>query len=115
MGLNLLEGEYDIKVDNVFLENTDKPSNALGDGIPRGILVLTNRRLFFFNTGVGIYYTDNNKSLLKSLSLNRLKLIEIPRYLQQMWNEKKNLSNINLEDIKGKYDFVVSLEKITNC
>jgi hypothetical protein len=45
--LNPWEDEHDVKVEHVFLEKAYKPSNSFGDGIPRRILVLTNRRLFF--------------------------------------------------------------------
>lgn len=43
----------EIKTEQVFLEKAEKRSSRTGDGIPRGILLLTNRRLFFFNTGTG--------------------------------------------------------------
>jgi hypothetical protein len=40
-----------IRTEYVFLERADQSSDENGDGIPRGVLRLTNRRLFFLNTG----------------------------------------------------------------
>lgn len=54
--LDLLEGEEKIKVENIFFEKSDKPSSRFGYKVPVGILMLTNRRLFFFSTGKGKEY-----------------------------------------------------------
>jgi hypothetical protein len=47
--INFSDGERKIKVQEVFLEKSDKPTSTTGARIPRGVLMLTNRRLFFFN------------------------------------------------------------------
>jgi hypothetical protein len=47
--LDFLDGERKIKIGDVFLEKTDSPTSSTGFGIPSGILLLTNRRLFFFS------------------------------------------------------------------
>ena len=50
--LVFLREERKINVGYVFLEKSDRPTSDRGRGIPAGILMLTNRRLFFFDTGV---------------------------------------------------------------
>jgi hypothetical protein len=40
-------------VQRVFLEKSDKPTSMTGKGIPQGMLMLTNKRLFFFTKGRG--------------------------------------------------------------
>jgi hypothetical protein len=45
--LNYSQEEYQIKAEYVFLEKSDKPSSRSGNGITEGVLVLTNKRLFF--------------------------------------------------------------------
>src|SRR6476660_1755525 len=45
--LNFFQEEKNIKSEYVFLEKSDKPSSRTGAGINVGILLLTNKRLFF--------------------------------------------------------------------
>ena len=47
--INFSDGERKIKMQQIFLEKSDKPTSTTGAGISSGILMLTNRRLFFFN------------------------------------------------------------------
>ncbi len=51
--LNFFQGEKNIKSEYVFFEKSDKPSSRTGAGINQGILLLTNKRLFFFNIKEG--------------------------------------------------------------
>ena len=51
--LNLLQGERQIKAEYVFFEKVDRPSSRNGSGITAGILLLTNRRLFFLSVMEG--------------------------------------------------------------
>jgi hypothetical protein len=48
-----LQGENKLMLEKVFLERATKPTSSLGYGIPTGVLLLTNRRLFFFKIGEG--------------------------------------------------------------
>jgi hypothetical protein len=59
----LAQDEKKIIQKHVFLEESLKPSSFSGTGIPHGILLLTNKRLFFFYTGVG----ELKNMIIKSL------------------------------------------------
>lgn len=66
----LADDEKVIKKQHVFLEKSNKPTSYSGHGISRGILMLTNKRLYFFYI---------NKGKISSLILRAL-----PGYLLPM-------------------------------
>ena len=51
--MKFLEQEKKILVERVFLEKSYQPTSMTGNGIPQGMLMLTNKRLFFFTKGLG--------------------------------------------------------------
>jgi len=51
--LNFLPLECHLKGEYVIFEKASKPSSKNGKGIPQGILLLTNKRLFFFSINEG--------------------------------------------------------------
>jgi hypothetical protein len=51
--LNLVKEEKKLLAQRVFLEKSYKPTSMTGNGIPQGMLMLTNKRLFFFTKGQG--------------------------------------------------------------
>jgi hypothetical protein len=73
-----VDGEKKILKHHVFLENSNKPSSFSGDGIPYGILLLTNKRLFFF-------YINQGK--LKNLILKALPGYLLPIIADEMGGE----------------------------
>lgn len=50
--LNLLVGEYVMKHGDIFLEFGQKPSSKKVKSQPVYYLIMTNKRLFFFNLGI---------------------------------------------------------------
>jgi hypothetical protein len=117
-----LPDEIKIKDQLVFLEKAKKPSSYFGDGIPHGVLLLTNKRLFFYCTGKGAVETNTSSiiSITKSLSNMFIPGIDkiadfasevaeygVGKYYDNHANIQSSLSNEN--------SFVVPLERIASC
>jgi len=120
--LVFLTEERKIDVGYVFLEKSDRPTSNRGSGIPAGILMLTSRRLFFFDTGI-------HKSGLKTAGKIAGKIAakiagEFTFGLAELafggieigieaWNKSKS---VDLEPFLDKKEsFVVPVERIISC
>jgi hypothetical protein len=120
--LVFLREERKINVGYVFLEKSDRPTSNRGRGIPAGVLMLTNRRLFFFDTG-------EHKSRLKTAGKIAgtiaakiageftFGLAEIAHYGIEIGIEKLNESkDVDLEPfLDEKSSFVIPIERIVSC
>lgn len=117
-----LPDEIKIKDQIVFLEKAKKPNSYFGDGIPRGVLLLTYKRLFFYCTGKGALETNMSSiiSITKSLSSMFIPGIDkitdfalevaeygVGKYYDNHANIHPSLSNEN--------SFVIPLERILSC
>jgi hypothetical protein len=128
--LELFPDETEIKTESVFLEKAVQPSSKNGEGIPRGILRLTNRRIFFLNTGIGkdkgLLNEDHTRLL--SLALNVVgavvpqaekisgysdKIIEFAEGSSQIAHRfgKEKLKNVE-QTLDSEYSFVVPIDHI---
>jgi hypothetical protein len=123
-----LSGETWIRTEYVFLERADHPSTENGDGIPRGILRLTNRRLFFLNTGVGkdIGLPSAKQSLpicASIIAAGRNEILEILDKTQDTstdgilrWNDKKFKEQSPIyQYLENEYSFVIPIKRIVTC
>ena len=122
--IRLKPGEMKLKVEYVFLEKSISPTSMTGDGIPQGILMLTNKRLFFFAKGEG-------------RSKGNLILRETPGFIAstvagfagEVVEKLVHLSEIGVEYIleeleyskdfehflNNEFSFVVPIKKIVSC
>lgn len=99
--LNPLQGEYQIFCNEVFLEKSDKPSSFTASGIPMGILLLTNKRLFFFNESQGVSKW--------SLSFRSLKS-DFSAGVTELLRKRKDLDTL----ANKEHSFVVPIERISS-
>lgn len=117
--LDSLQGETPVKVEQVFFEKADKPTSRTGAGISEGILLLTNKRLFFLNIKKG-------KSTIGKMGINFVTGLADEftfglASLAEHGIEKgiEHLNKKNYEDYKlyaQKQDsFVVPIERIVSC
>ncbi len=121
-----VEGEKQLIKQHVFLEKAVKPSSYSGDDIPQGILLITNKRLFFF-------YINQGK--MKNLILKALPgflpvigdgiggedmskivefLVEISEEVGESLIEKLKEEKDIIEYLDNKGSFVVPLKRIIN-
>jgi hypothetical protein len=123
--------EWEFKVEQVFLEEASQPSSEYGDGIPRGILMLTNRRLFFFDMDTGPI-EESKKSRLLSTSFKLAdqfvpfvpfegieKIIQGGEFLTELTEyclSRQESGYLNFEPLlDNKGSFVVPVERIVSC
>ena len=117
-----------IRTEYVFLERADQPSNDNGDGVPRGILRLTNRRLFFLNTGVGkdtgLLSTTQSLPICTSIiAADQNKILDILDKTQNAntdgilrWNDRKFKEQSPVyQYLENKYSFVIPVTRIVTC
>jgi hypothetical protein len=120
-----IDGEKKIMKRCVFLEKSNKPSSFSGGSISFGILLLTNKRLFFLYMGEG----NRNKLVLKTLPSvlpvisDHLGLESISTLIDIL-EKGEELGDMVIEKIREKKDFieffdnensfVIPLERIVN-
>lgn len=129
--LVILTGETEIRKEYVFLERAGNPSSEYGDGIPRGILRLTDRRLFFISTGVGrdIEVLNTKQSLLISGAKiaagfflpHGEKVFEVLNLAQDLsmygihrWKDKEVAEQM-YQYLENEYSFVIPIKRIVSC
>lgn len=119
--LLLLENERKIMIDHVFLEKSDKPSSYFGGGIIVGLLILTNRRLLFFEFGNGKSLTKLTVKEVAKAAVDFVPLVgdiisqsvDIIEKINEWRKERKiDFSMLNQYATKEN-SFSVSLEKIS--
>ncbi len=117
--LDPLQGETSVKAEEVFFEMADKPTSRTGAGISEGILLLTNRRLFFLNikkgkSTIGKMGINFVTGMADEFTFGLASLAEngIEKGIERLYKK-------NYEDYKSyaqKQDsFVVPIERIVNC
>jgi hypothetical protein len=107
----------------VFLEKADQPTAEYGNGIPRGILMLTSKRLFFFSTGNGEIPSQASKfiSIIKEVAGTFIPNIDslvdlIADVTEYGIKNLKVVSDIDFEPfLSSKDSFVVPIESIVTC
>jgi hypothetical protein len=119
------QDELKIKAEQVFLEKADQPSSQYGEGIPWGLLLLTNKRLFFFNIGTGSMNDDKSYQISGSKGIDRISKrldrifpddgIEAAiEYGSSKFLDKGD--KIDIEQYLDKKDsFVIPIEQIVSC
>jgi hypothetical protein len=117
--LNLLRVERQIKVEYVFLEKADHPTSRTGAGIPAGILLLTDKRLYFFSiregkSTVGKLGIKFATDIADHFTFGLASLVE--------YGIEKGIEYINSENYEDyklysqeEESFVVPIERIANC
>jgi hypothetical protein len=70
--IEFFQDELKIKAEQVFLEKADQPSSQYGEGIPWGLLLLSNKRLFFFNIGTGSRNPVKSYQIYGSKGIDRI-------------------------------------------
>lgn len=120
--LVFLREERRINVGYVFLEKSDRPASNRGSGIPAGILMLTSRRLFFFDTEVHKSRLKTAGKIAGTIAAKiagefTFGLAEIAHYGIEIgieaWNKSKS---VDLEPFLDKKDsFVIPIERIISC
>jgi hypothetical protein len=120
--LVFLGEERKINLGYVFLEKSDRPTSNRGGGIPAGILMLTNRRLFFFDSSIHKSRLKTAGKIAGTIAAKiagefTFGLAEIAHYGIEIgiekWNESKS---VDLEPFLDKKDsFVIPIERIVSC
>ena len=118
--LDLVQGERQVKVEHIFFEKADKPTSRTGAGILEGILLLTNKRLFFFGikkgkstTGhIGINIATSIADAFVPFSLASWVGYGIEKGLQYL--NRQNYEEYKLYS-QNQESFVVSIERIISC
>ena len=122
--LQFREEEKKIKVQQVFLEKADMPTSRLGSGIPTGILMLTNKRLFFFNISEGKSLRNmGTKTIIKEVSMGLVSEIpivgnvadyalDVAEYIIDRLKDR----NLDFEPFLDKErSFVIPVQQIVSC
>ncbi len=111
--INFLEGETEIKSQMVFLEKADQPNSKDGIGIPKGVLQLTNKRLFFLSKEKG-----DTKGLLKAIAstLAGEFTVSISDLIQYGARKLKERRGIDFKPfLNNENSFVIPVERIISC
>jgi len=118
--LLLLENERKIMIDNVFMEKSDRPSSYFGKGIIVGLLILTNRRLLFFEFGKGKSLTKLAPKEVAKAAVDFVPIVgeiisqsvDIIEKINEWIKERKIDFNILKQYATRENSFSVSVEKI---
>lgn len=103
-----LDGETIVKSELVFLEKADAPTSLMARGVPIGMLILTNRRLFFLSKDRAESINSKSEFLSRYvyLKFTGLEIEPIPVLH----------SGLNLEPfLESEYSLVVPIEHIISC
>jgi len=124
--LDFFQGEKNIKSEYVFLEKSDRPSSRTGAGINAGMLLLTNRRLFFIciKEGKSTAVKTGRKiatHLVSHLAGHFIPFASIAISLVETGIEtgvdhlrhKENLDLLSLS--KNENSFVISIHDLIDC
>lgn len=122
--LHILENERKVMIDCIFLEKSYKPTSLFGKGIPMGLLILTNKRLLFFELGMGKSLTNLAPKEVAMAALHFLPisgqaidLIEYSISIIEKIKEWRKEANIDFNKLtpyaKMENSFCVSLDKIS--
>jgi hypothetical protein len=122
--LQFREEEKKIMTQQVFLEKADMPTSRLGSGIPMGVLMLTNRRLFFFNISEGKSLRNMGmKTIVKEVSMGVVSeipivgnvadyAVDIAEYMIDRLKDR----NLEFEPFLDKESsFVIPVQQIVSC
>jgi hypothetical protein len=125
--LDFFQGEKNIKSEYVFLEKSDKPSSRTGVGINQGILILTNRRLFFFNIKEGKSTAVKRGRKMAThivseianhftLGLASFAISMVEAGIETGVEHLRHKENIDLVSIsKNEKSFVISIHDVVDC